>query len=100
MSERISIVVPDGTREKLKQQAKEQKRTQSNLSRKFILDGLNNGVSVGDHHVCIPVKISGWIDVGIKLPNGETVTVMSKDAGYNYLIDLLDSNGIIVRGRK
>jgi hypothetical protein len=42
MSERISIVVPDGTIEKLNAEAKRQDRSQSNLARKFILDGLNN----------------------------------------------------------
>lgn len=41
MSERISIVVPDGTRDRLKKEAERQNRSQSNLSRKYILDGLN-----------------------------------------------------------
>lgn len=41
MSERISIVVPDGTRERLKRTSEYQERSQSNLARKFILDGLS-----------------------------------------------------------
>lgn len=41
MGERISIVVPDGTRKRLEDEAKKQGRSQSNLSRKFILDGLS-----------------------------------------------------------
>ena len=41
MSERISIVVPDGTRERLKRTAEYVKRSQSNLARKYILDGLS-----------------------------------------------------------
>lgn len=42
MSERITIVVPDGTILKLNEEASRQDRSQSNLARKFILDGLNN----------------------------------------------------------
>jgi len=42
MSERISIVVPDGTRKRLADEAKKQGRSQSNLSRKFIMDGLSS----------------------------------------------------------
>lgn len=41
MSERISIVVPDGTIERLKRTADYTNRTQSNLARKFILNGLS-----------------------------------------------------------
>ena len=52
MSERISVVVPDGTIERLKNAATEERRSQSNLTRKFILDGLN-GVSV------LPVILKG-----------------------------------------
>lgn len=41
MSERISTVVPNGTRERIKKEAEKQKRTASNLQMKYILDGLN-----------------------------------------------------------
>lgn len=59
MSERISIVVPDGTRTRLKKQADSQKRKQSNLGMKYILDGLSKDEN-------LPVlKVSdsngGWI---------------------------------------
>lgn len=40
MSERISIVVPNGTIEKLKLKAEENGYTQSALGRKILLDGL------------------------------------------------------------
>lgn len=39
--ERISIVVPDGTIERLKRTADYTNRTQSNIARKFILNGLS-----------------------------------------------------------
>lgn len=41
MSERITIVVPDGTRKKLNDEAKAQGRSKSNLARKYVLDGLS-----------------------------------------------------------
>lgn len=41
MSERITIVVPDGTRRKLTDEAKAQGRSKSNLARKYVLDGLS-----------------------------------------------------------
>lgn len=40
MSERITIVVPDGTRARLKKNAYEQAYTQSAYSRKIILEAL------------------------------------------------------------
>lgn len=41
MSERISIVVPDGTRERLKKTAEYHKRTQSNCAMRYVLNGLS-----------------------------------------------------------
>lgn len=40
MSERITIVVPDGTRSRLKKKAEKQGYTQSAYSRKIILEAL------------------------------------------------------------
>lgn len=40
MSERITIVVPDGTRNKLKEKAAKQGHTPSSLGRKLLTDGL------------------------------------------------------------
>lgn len=53
MSERITVVVPDGTRKKLKEKAEEQGHTQSALSRKILLDGLK-----GCDHLFIPVDVN------------------------------------------
>ena len=40
MSERITIVVPDGTRQRLKDKADKQGHTSSALGRKLLIDGL------------------------------------------------------------
>lgn len=42
MSERITLVVPDGTREKLNNRAKVQGHTSSSLGRKILIDGLKS----------------------------------------------------------
>jgi hypothetical protein len=54
MSERITVVVPDGTRDKLKEKAKEQGHTPSALSRKMLLDGLK-----GCDHLFHAVNVGG-----------------------------------------
>lgn len=44
MSERISIVVPDGTIKRLQEKADKQGHTQSSLCRKILLEGIKNDV--------------------------------------------------------
>lgn len=59
MSERISIVVPNGTRDRLKQQSDVQKRKASNLGMKYILDGLS--VDEVKQTVKVTDGKGGWI---------------------------------------
>lgn len=54
MSERISIVVPDGTRLKLQERSKKNGQTQSSFSRKVLLDALKEC-----EHLMIPAMQDG-----------------------------------------
>ena len=44
MSERITIVVPDGTKEKLSKIAKEQSRKVGNLGMRYLIEGIAKDV--------------------------------------------------------
>lgn len=70
MSERITIVVPDGTRNKLKEKAARQGHTPSSLGRKILTDGLKEECD----HEFVPIYLN---------QRGEEILKPSGNYDYN-----------------